>query len=233
MSESDSDNLQSMTGLAKKKYKNFDPLIWFLYDDPEKSCQELSTQYLAKSIKHSIQVMISVHYYFAGIMNKKAFMYWLDSDPDRKTQMTDKMFPGCQTMSVRKYSYSFAKHRVSKWARKCLEHYLLVERFLVAALAEWEFRYHHQFNMFDVADELLFCGPPSALKKANLKKIQVEWKSIPPKYRNKDIHLSYRKYFLRKLEKDGFNLTEANKFYSYNRDVPDFVLEYFVSNNIV
>lgn len=203
------------------KFEKHDPLVWFLYEDLDLSARSLSNQYLNKSICATIQLMFCTHYYFAGIHTPRMFKILFNSEHLDET--VDRVFPGFDF--TYKFKFSFYKNKAAKWARKCYEHYDMMERYLLAMLAEWNYRFpKNPHKMTEIAFYLIDQNNiKSKLPKANLKKIDLDWKSIGKKYRNKDTFLAFRNYYCSKIS-DPF---DEYKF--SNRDIPQFVLEKTIS----
>jgi hypothetical protein len=67
----------------------------------------------------------------------------------------------------------------------------------------------------------------SRFPKANLKEIILNWKSISKKYRNKDIYLSYRKYYASKI------ISVDEDYKDCKRGIPDFIAEKFGLNTSI
>ena len=196
--------------------RSYNPLVWFLYEDLGKSAQSLTNEFLNKSIKNALQLIVCTHYYYKGIHTKKIFDYLFAKD--RREQSIDNYFPGFNC----KYSFKFAlyKNRVAKWARACKENYSLLAAYLICMLEEWSYRFPRKPHKFcDVACYFLDENNiVDKLPNANLKVVLPEWKSIPLKYRFKDIYLSYRKFYKSKI-KDPFK-----EYEKVSRDIPDFLI---------
>lgn len=108
----------------------------------------------------------------------------------------------------------------SKWTRKCLEHVNYVKEYLEVLCQEYEFR----FKKMNTAEKFLEWwnndAPILKIPQGNLKKITLEWKSLDPKYRQKDIVAGYRAQCKALLQNDGIEIKDFT-----GRDIPEFLLD--------
>ena len=199
------------------KQKVYSPLVWFLYTDLEKSARSLTNKYLGKSIENAVQILICVHYYYAGIMSNSMFRALFSKE--RADETIQRVFPGLDYGKF-KFKYFLARHRVSKWTRACKEHCRMMEDYLACLLDEWNFRFPKKpHRLSNIAFYLLDQNRMSErIKAANLKTIVPEWKSIDPKFRSKDIYLSYRNYYKSKIR------DPMDEYKNVPRDIPDFLV---------
>ena len=200
------------------RQKVYSPLVWFLYPDLEKSARCLTNDYLKRSIENAVQILICVHYYYAGIMSNPIFRALFSKD--RADETIQRVFPGLDYGKF-KFKYFLARHRVAKWTRACKEHCQMMEKYLICLLNEWSFRFpKKKHRLTDIAFYLLEQNRISdKIKSAKLKNIVPEWKSIDPKFRSKDIYLSYRNYYKSKIT------NPFEDFKKVPRDIPDFLIE--------
>lgn len=198
-----------------KRPKVYDPLIWLLFEDVERSVVSLSNQYLIRSAKNAAQVLLCVRFYFAGIRNNNAFKFWFC--PERIESTLLKLFPGLDYTQLR-FDFKFYTHRTTKWCRKCQEHARLVEDFLRRAIEEIDYR-SLNFATADFASYLANDYRVSEqMPSAHLKKIIPEWKNIPPKYRENDVYKAMRRYYSSRI------CDVAQEYANSRRDIPDFLI---------
>lgn len=202
-----------------KKWKRYDPLVWVLDMDTKKSAEMLDDYHLSKNIDHLVQIFVDIVYYVNGIRNKRMFNILFGQEKYRDGTILA-CFPFFDVPYF-KFTFALYDHRVTKWTRKCKEHYEFFEDYLLDCLNEFEFRFKRQHGLFDIANYLLTNSAlvKSYIPKGNIKEIQLEWKSISPRFRNKDILLSYQKFYAYKL---------GDPFVAYNkciRDIPEFLLK--------
>ena len=199
-----------------KRPKVYDPLIWLLFEDVEKSVVSLSNQWLLKSAKNAAQVLLCVRFYFAGIRSDKAFKYWFC--PERIENTLLKLFPGLDYTRLR-FDFRFYTHRTTKWCRKCQEHARLVEDFLQRAIAEINYRSlnfaESDFSYYLAAEHRVSEQMPSA----HLTKIVPEWKNIPPKYRENDVYKAMRRFYSSRI------CDVVQEYSDSKRDIPEFLIK--------
>ena len=99
----------------------------------------------------------------------------------------------------------------------------MAKDYLRICLEEELFRFGKNRKSHEIGNLLVLMddGFCQKIPKGNLSKIVLEWKSIPTRYRKKDIIEGYRSLFLSKIE---------NPFETYamsKRDVPTFVMDKF------
>ena len=197
-----------------KRPKVYDPLIWLLFEDVEQSVVSLSNQYLLKSAKNAVQVLLCVRFYFAGIRNAKAFHFWFSSERIESTLI--KLFPGLDYSSL-KFDFRFYTHRTTKWCRKCREHARFIEEFLQRAIDEIDYR-SLNFAMADFGHYLASESRVSEqMPSAHLKKIIPEWKNIPPKYRENDVYKAMRRFYSSRI------CDVVQEYANSKRDIPEFL----------
>lgn len=204
-------NLQS----KKSKYKSNDPLVWILDEDLEISARYLNNEYLSKTIKNLVQILIDVRFYYAGIRNKRHYQYYFNKDNKDDTMI--KLFPDVNGFTPK---MTFYTHRTTKWARKCNEHYEYFRKYLNICFLESNMRFKKFHKLHDI---ILFLLEDDKLSKqipySNIKKISLDWKNIPRQYRCKDIMTMYRRYYVAQI---------GNPFEAYKDskiDIPDFVIK--------
>lgn len=201
-----------------KTFKSITPGIWFLDDDLSLSARYLTNKHLSKNIENIIRVLINVRYYYFGIRSNRHFDYYFDNS--RKQETIEKLFGYDITTTIKyNFSFTFYTHKISKWARKCQENYLYLLDYLDKCLIEWEFRTKKSHKLIGISeillDDKIFINK---LPKGNIKKIQLEWKVIPLKYRTKDIITGFRKFYSSKIEDCIVEYKDSN------RDIPEFII---------
>ena len=200
------------------------PFVWILDEDLSRSAKFLPNKMLELNIRHLMSCLFLARCYFLGIRTQAIFK-WKFSKDNIEDTLSD-MFPLENPISMKsmgKFSFSSYSNRTAKWCRKCKEHYMVFKNYLRECLAEEEFRFgkirkSHAFGeiLVDSND-----GFEDKIPLGNLSKVVYEWKSIPVKFRCKDILEGYRKLFLSKVE-DPFEEYAMTK-----RDIPDFVMKRF------
>lgn len=199
-----------------KRPKTYPVQIWFLDEDLQKSAQCLSNGLLYKSIKGCMQALITARFYFIGIRSKKFYKHFFDKE--HKLETMDKFFP--LWPMEKQPLFSNYDTRQSKWCRKCLEHVEYVKKYLEILCLEHEFRFRKVSSASKFLDWLENDAPPLKIPRGNLKKIVLEWKTIDPKYRSKDIVAGYRAQCKALLQNDGIQVKDFT-----NRDIPEFLLD--------
>lgn len=199
-----------------KRPKIYPIQIWFLDDDLQKSAEYLSNKFLYKTINGCMQALIAARFYFIGIRNKKFYKYFFSKE--RKQQTMDKYFPLWPMEKPPLFSNYDTKQ--SKWTRKCLEHIEYVKTYLDILCLEYEFRFKKQSSVEKFLEWLDNDAPKINIPKGNIAKIILEWKSIDPKFRNKDIIKGYRNKYKAIFQNDGIQIKDFT-----NRDIPEFLIE--------
>lgn len=195
-------------------HKSYPIQIWFLDSDLRKSAEYLTNKCLVKSISGCFQALICARFYFVGVRNRKVYKYYFDRA--RKTETMGKLFPAW-SLKI-KPSFMTYTSRVSKWTRKCAEHYDYIVEYLGCLLEEYEYRYNKPHGLAKFLEWESFDAPKLNIPKGNLKQITLEWKSINPRYRNKDIIAAYREQYKRYLYNDGVKISDFTR-----RDMPEFL----------
>lgn len=140
-------------------------------------------------------------------------------DKARKDETMDKLFP--LWPFSKKPSFQQYGTQTSKWCRKCKEHVDFVQEYMRCCLEEYLFRFSKEHAVSKFLEWNMIDAPQLNVPEAHLKKIVFPWKVIPPKYRSKDICLSYRKHLKNVVDKNG-----GVKIGDYTRrDIPEFLLE--------
>lgn len=199
-----------------KRPKIYPIQIWFLDSDLQKSAKCLSNKFLYKTINGCMQALIASRFYFIGIRNKKFYKYFFSKE--RKQQTMDKYFP--LWPMEKPPSFSNFDTKQSKWTRKCLEHVEYVKKYLDFLCIEYEFRFKKQSSAEKFLEWLDCDAPKINIPSGNLTKITLEWKSIDPKFRDKDIIKGYRNKYKAIFQNDGIQIKDFT-----NRDIPEFLIE--------
>ena len=206
----------------KRKYKNYDPLIWTLDQNPITNAKLLSDKYLKYTIEKGIDILVSLRLYVAGIRNKKAFCYWFDSI--RKESSILKIFPNYDFENNMVVKFRFFSHRTTKWARKCGEHAKFVEDNVFQCALEYMRRHNKSYPSQNFIEYLCVINPISKqMPLGKMKKLIPEWKNIPPKYRCNDVYMAFKRFYKSKIE-DPFEEYKFSK-----TDIPEFL----ISNNTI
>ena len=116
--------------------------------------------------------------------------------------------------------FSWFKHRTTKWARKCSEHMKFLEDFVWSGICEWQERTGSSHPCQDFAEYLCVIDPASnRIPKANLKRLVLEWKNIPPQYRQNDIYKAFRVFY-------AYCIGDPWTAYAKDKvDIPEFLIE--------
>lgn len=196
------------------RFNNYDPGFWLLDDDPDKSAQMLTNEYLEKSLKACMQCMLSAYFYRCGCRSSRAHA-WLFSKERRKASM-DEHFPGWPYRGVP--GMTRYTSRQAKWTRKSAAHFFLVRNYLDALVREYEFRFGkpaRESSFLEWSDANF-----SSLKLPPLRRglIALEYKCLPPKYRLVNVLEGIRRYYANRI---GDPLTAYS---GSKRPVPDFVM---------
>lgn len=195
-------------------HKSYPIQVWFLDEDMQKSASYLTNKLLNKSILGCYQALLSARFYFIGIRNQKAFKWHFDKA--RKAETMEKFFPAWPL----KMRPSFMQYgsRLSKWTRKCDEHVRFIKAYMSELTAEYEYRFGREHGLHKFLVWLDLDAPKLAIPEGHLTKITLEWKSINPRYRSKDIIAAYRTQYKHYLYNDGVKITDFTK-----RDMPEFL----------
>jgi hypothetical protein len=152
-----------------------------------------------------------------GVHNKKMFDYWVA--PARYAEFMEKVAPGLSSVKF-KARVAF-NNRVLKWTRKCRENYVYFRDYLMVCIEEWNIRGYGAHELEDLADTLASAAVPERLPSSN-RPVVLEWKTIPPKFRQKDIVMAYRRYYCARV-------ADPEAEYASNpRGVPAFFRESLV-----
>ena len=201
----------------KKKHKIYQPLVWILDPDPVVAPHLLTNKYLNNSINKGIQILICARFWFAGIRNKKAFVYWFAEERAESTMQ--QLFNGYSFEPGSVLKFTFFTHRTTKWARKCKEHMKYLEDFVWNGVCEWAERTGHSHPSYDLAEFLCVTKPASEqMPAAHLKKIIPEWKNIPPQYRQNDVYKAFRVFY-------AYCIGDPWTAYAKDKvDIPEFLI---------
>lgn len=196
--------------------KQYTIQIWFLSDNLQESAEWLSNKYLNKSIVNCMNIILAVRFYFIGIRSAKFYKYYFSAE--KKDQTFDSFFPNWPLRQ--KPSFSCYKSKVSKWCRKCNEHYEYVVNYLNILLSEYFYRYSKHHNIEKFMNWLISDAPRLNIPNGNLKKIILPWKCLNPLYRNIDICKGYRDQYKALLKNYGIKVSDFK-----NRDIPEFLID--------
>ena len=199
----------------RKMKKQYPIQIWFLAEEPMTSAQMLSNKLLVKNIKGCIQSLVCSYFYYIGIRSIKFYKYFFSKE--KKQETMDKFFfswPLSKQPSFQQYGT-----RISKWCRKCKEHFEYVKSCLQACCSEYEYRFNKQCKECNFVEWLENDAVQIKIPTANLKSVTLEWKSLDPKYRRKDIVEGYKLQYKAKLLNYPLSPSDFT-----NRDIPEFLL---------
>jgi hypothetical protein len=197
--------------------KSYPIQIWFFDDNLVTSAEYQTNKTLESSIRGCIQALLSSYFYMNGIRSQKFYKYYFDKD--KIDIYLSEYFP--YWPFKKKPSFALYNSKTSKWCRSCKEHFDIVKLYLECLFNEYEYRFSKTHTMYDILD--WFNTTPNKLPAANLKTIIFPWKVINPRYRNKDVCLSYRTTFLRRLTSE----TIFEEFKDTKRNIPDYIINYF------
>ena len=157
--------------------------------------------------------------YFIGIRSKKFYNYYFSKENCQNTK--DQFF---QNWPLQKNpSFKCYSSIISKWCRKCFEHYNYVEQCLEAFLDEYQFRFGKPHGLNKFLEWQQSFETKLDIPKANISKIILPWKALKTKWRRTNIVDGFRLQFMNSFQKDDpFSEYESSK-----RDIPPFVVEYF------
>lgn len=198
------------------KNKSYPIQIWFLDQDLQRSASFLSDKFLVKNINGCIQALLSVYFYFLGIRNKKFYDYYFNKE--RKQQTLDKLFP--LWPFNKSPSYQQYTSKVSKWCRKCNEHFQYVKQYLEICCNEYQYRFGKQHSAIKLVNWIEYDAKKIPIKNSNVKNIVLEWKSINPKFRKKDIIQAYRLQYKSIMQNCGIKISDFSR-----RNIPNWILE--------
>ena len=198
------------------KFKTYPIAIWFLDDNLVTSAQMLTDKALDKSIRGCIQALTTSRFYFIGIRNQKFYKFFFSKEKQQET--LDRFFPLWPFQKPPLFSgYG---NKIGKWTRKCKEHYNYIVSYLDILLQEYQFRHQKQHIGTKFFEWLTEDAPEIHIPEAHLKKIVVEWKSLSPRHRKKNIIDGYRSQY--KAMIDNYGGPKIGEF--TNRDIPEFLL---------
>ena len=198
------------------------PIILFLDKDPAASAQALTNYHLETGIKGASQTLLCTLFYLVGIRNRTIFSHYVSTD--RWDDTKAKYFPNWPMKAMPRFSYYSSPE--AKWCRKCADHYRLVSDYLGEMLDEHEFRTGGEHELRKLYEFLritpMELGVRYGYKLPSLKdpsKVQLPWKSLPVKFRKKDIIEGYRSYYRSLI------ISPLDAFLGTKRDVPDFLAD--------
>lgn len=198
------------------KFKNYTIQIWFIDDDLKKSAEYLTNSLLNKTINGCYQALVATYFYFYGIRSAKFYKYSFNKD--HKAETMDKLFPAWPL----KLNPKFANYgsRQSKWCRKCKEHFDYIKTYMQICCDEYEYRTGKAHGLSKFIEWLEYDAPFIKIPIGNVKKINLEWKVLNPKYRRKNIIEGYRLQYKSIIVNNGLKESEFMK-----RDIPSFLIE--------
>ncbi len=181
-------------GLRRKTYN---PLVWVIDPDLQVSAESLSKKYLDKTISGLCAVLLNARLYAVkGIRNKRGLDYALSSP--QKIEFLESVATGLSTASFTPTLIQ-PGHRVTKWARKCQENYQYFKDYLEKCMIEWNARGYPEHGKDELAALLLSCPNPRRLPFSR-RPVALEWKVLPPKFRQKDVIGGMRKYYCSRIK---------------------------------
>lgn len=182
--------------MMNKKGGGFTPLVWVVDQDLKTSAQSLAKPYLERSISNMCAALLAARIYaIKGVRTKRILDYWMEDD--RKFNFLEDIASGLSTVNF-KIVLNFG-NKVIKWTRKCQENYQYFKDYLALCLEEWDARGYAEHPRQDLADTLLSVPNPRRLPYSH-KPVVLEWKTLPPKYRQKDVIAGIRNYYCSKIE---------------------------------
>lgn len=181
---------------GKKRGRNFSPLVWVVDHDLKTSAQCLSHKYLEKTISYLCDCLLMARIYtIKGVRTKRMMDYWT-ADDARKFNFLEDVASGLSMIHFKLVS-NF-QNKVVKWTRKCLENYQYFHDYLALCLEEWDKRGYPEHVKQDLGDTLLSVSPPRRLLQSH-RPVVLEWKTLPPKYREKDVIMGMRRYYCARI----------------------------------
>lgn len=197
------------------------PLILFLDENLEKSSQMLSNAHLDSNIKNCCQILMCSLFYVVGIRSKKMHSYYFSKDRyEESTRRFFSNYPFKQKPKFVKYNSQEAK-----WCRKCKNHYDVISEYLEKLFNEYSYRFGYDHELYEMLDFLKMEPFYITLNHGytypfveNLK-IQLPWKSLPLKFRKKDIIEGYKQYYKHIIIDPLFEYENSK------RDIPEYLFE--------
>lgn len=198
------------------KFKSYPIAIWFLDDNLVTSAQMLTDKALDKTIRCCVQALTAARFYFIGIRNQKFYKFYFSKDKRQET--LDRFFPLWPFQKPPLFSGYGSK--IGKWTRMCREHYDYIVQYLDILLQEYQYRHKKLHVGSKFYEWLAVDAPQLSIPEAHLKKITVEWKSLNPRHRKKNIIEGYKSQYKAMIDNDG-----GPKIGDFsNRDIPAFLL---------
>lgn len=177
--------------------KLYNPIVWVIDSDLQVSAESLSKKYLDKTITGLCAVLLNARLYaVCGIRNKRALDFMLESP--RRSEFLESVLPGLSTASFTPTIIQPA-HRVTKWTRRCQENYSYFKDYLEKCMAEWNARGYPDHGKDELAALLLSSPNPRRLPFSR-KAVVLEWKVLPPMFRQKDVIGGMRKYYCSRIK---------------------------------
>lgn len=205
-----------------KPPKRYPIQIFFLSEDLVESATWLSNKYLIKSITGCMQALVATRFYFVGIRSAKFYKYYFDKC--RKQETLDTFFPLWPLKQ--KPPFNNYSSKTSKWCRMCKEHYEYVKSYLQILLDEYTYRFNKEHGLTRFLEWENLDAPQLKIPEGHLKKIQIPWKNLNPKFRDKNIQLGYRKQYTAILNNYDIKIDDFTK-----RDIPVFLITDNVQKN--
>jgi len=179
------------------------------------SAQYHTNKLLNKSINGCFQAICAAYFYFYGIRNKKFYKYYFDKEHKHTTM--DRFFP-CWPLKIWPKFQSFGT-RQSKWTRKCKEHFDYVKNYMNILLDEYEYRTGKEHGLGKFLEWVDIDAPKITIPEGKLKSITLEWKTLNPRFRRKDIIEGYKLQYKHYLSNSGIDMQDFSK-----RDVPEWLM---------
>lgn len=195
--------------------KQYPIQVWFLDADLHKSAQLLSDKMLVKTMYGCMQALVASYFYFIGIRSNTFYKHYFDKSHKKETlEKFFPMWPLKKTPSFNQYS-----SKISKWCRKCKEHFDYLTQYLSILNEEYEYRMQKQHETYRFVEWLQVDALQLKIPYAHLSKIVIEWKSLNPRYRSKDIIAGYRKQYKSVLSNYDIKVDDFTR-----RDIPEWLL---------
>ena len=202
----------------------FRPLILILDEDPAKSAEYMTDDWLDSFIYKSNQIMISSVFFYAGIRSKRHYEYYFSED--RREQTLNRYFNGYPLRGFPEFKYYNAPE--TKWCRQCMEHFMNLQERFEAAVYEYSYRHSAEHRLYDMVyfhkaiPINLTLNAGANIPYAGLKKMDYPYKNLSPLYRSRNIIDGYRKYLKRHLPVPDDPIASYS---GSRRSVPEFLVD--------
>ena len=194
------------------------PNIIFLDTNLDLSAQYLTNKHLDNCIKSCNDVLLSSLFYMIGIRSKKFHKFYFSGD--KRKESMDKWFPTYPLKS----GPAFIKYnsQEARWCRKCKNHYDYILRYFESLLNEYAYRFHNDHKLYEMLDFFKMIMYEISVKYGirvvyiRDLKITLPWKSLPVRYRKKNIIEGYRAYYVHQI------FDPIGDYMGSSRNVPEF-----------